>query len=225
MRRMILTLLGLGLIAPSGLRAQESARERARQTLSPELYSDLSSLAEGMAASGIPEEPIFSKALEGAAKRVPMDRLLPAVRAYADRLGQARSALGPNANAPLLIAGADALQRGVAPDALRSLPSDRPRSPMALLVLADLLESGVPVDRALQVLREAMTQRTRDDRILDISARVRRLIREGLTPQEAMDRVHRALARDRASNVGPPVPPGSQPTTRDRLLDRVRTGN
>ena len=95
---------------------------------------------------------------------------------------------------------------------------------MALLVLADLLESGVPTDRALQILREAMAQRAMDDRILDISARVRRLIRQGIAPQDAVDRVRRALARDRAGNVGPPVPPGSDATVRDRLR-RLGGGN
>ena len=79
---------------------------------------------------------------------------------------------------------------------------------MAVLVLAELLESGVPTDRALAILRQAMEQRTQDTRMLDIAARVRRLIRDGVPPHEAVDRVRRALQRDRAG-VGPPVPPGS----------------
>ena len=225
MRRAALTLLTVTMLTAPGLGAQESARDRAQRTLSPEIFRDLTAFAEDMEASGIPDEPLFIKALEGMAKRVPPDRLLPAVRAYAGRLGDARVALGPDAGVPLLVAGADALQRGVSRDALQSLPRDRPRSPMAVLVLTDLLESGVPTDRALAILREAMAQRTRDDRILDISARVRRLIRDGVAPQDAVDRVRRALARDRAGNVGPPVPPGSEPVTTDRLSDRRRTRN
>ena len=50
--------------------------------------------------------------------------------------------------ASLLVAGADALQRGVPSDALRSLDSEAGRSPMAVLVLAELHETGVPTDRA-----------------------------------------------------------------------------
>ena len=86
---------------------------------------------------------------------------------------------------------------------------------MAVMVLADLLESGVPTDRALEILREVMNQRAQDDRVLDISARVRRLIRQGLTPQDALDRVRGNLQRAREGSIGPPVPPGSVPDIRD----------
>jgi hypothetical protein len=208
-----------------GLDAQETARDRAQRALPPDVFRDLSALAEEVSASGIPGEPLYVKALEGTAKRVPPDRLLPAVRAYAGRLGEARRAFGVGANTPLLIAGADALQRGVPSETLREFPADRPRSPMAVMVLADLLESGVPTDRALAILREVMTQRARDDRMLDISARVRRLIRQGLTPQEAIDRVRRNLQRARDGSLGPPVPPGSEPVIRDRLRDRIDVPN
>ena len=223
MRRTAVTLITLLALTLGGLEAQESARARAQRTLPPEIFENLTLLADGLSAAGVPDEPLFNKALEGMAKRVPADRLLPAVRAYAGRLGAARSALGPTAGIPLLVAGADALQRGVSADALRSLPADRLRSPMAVLVLAELLESGVPTDRALAILRQAMEHRTQDARMLDIAARVRRLIRDGVPPHEAVDRVRRALQRDRAG-VGPPVPPGSEPTTTDRLRRRPSGG-
>jgi hypothetical protein len=207
----------------AGASAQETARARAERALPADVFEGLTVLAADMSAAGIPEEPLFNKALEGMAKRVPPDRLLPAVRSYAVRLGDARTALGPNAGVPLLVAGADALQRGVSPEALRSIPSDRPRSPVALLVLAELVESGVPPDRAIAILRQAMEQRTQDAGMLDIASRVRRLIRQGVPPQEAIDRVRRALQRDRG-RVGPPVPPGSEPTTSDRLRRRRAGG-
>jgi hypothetical protein len=192
--------------------------------MSPEMFRDLSALADEMATSGIPADPLYVKALEGTAKRVPPDRLLPAVRAYAGRLGEARLAFGVDATTPLLVAGADALQRGVSPDALRGLPADRARSPMAVMVLADLLESGVPTDRALAILRDLMRDRAGDDRVLDISARVRRLIRQGLTPQEALDRVRTNLQRARDGSSGPPVPPGSEPVIRDRVRNQLDRG-
>jgi len=217
MRRTIFFLVVASCMGANGLFAQETARERAQQALPPAVFRDLSTLADQMRTDGIPDEPLFVKALEGQAKRVPADRLLPAVRAYAGRLGEARQAFGVEATTPLLVAGADALQRGVPPEALRALPADRPRSPMAVVVLADLLESGVPADRALELLRDAMTQRARDDRMLDISARVRRLIRQGMTPQDAIDRVRRNLLRARDGVIGPPVPPGSEPVIRDRV--------
>lgn len=211
-----------GVVAPlSAQVVQESARTRAERTLPADVYRDISALAAEMAASGVPDEPLFNKALEGAAKRVPPARLLPAVRAYAGRLGQARGALGPQASVPLLVAGADAIQRGVPAEAIRSLPTDRPRSPVALLVLAELLESGVPADRALAILRQSMDQRMQDARMLDIPARVRRMIRDGVPPREAIDRVRRAIQRDRGGLIGPGLPSGDRPLA-DRRLRRIR---
>lgn len=215
-RRILVSTLVSGLVAAGGIDAQESARVRARQTLPPDVYRDIVELAEELRPQGVPAEPLFSKALEGMAKRVPPDRLMPAVRSYAGRLGQARGALGGGAPIPLVIAGADAIQRGVPPEVLGSLPADRPRSPVAVLVLAELLESGVPRDRAIDLMRQAMEQRTRDERMLRIPARLRRMIRDGVPPGEAIDRIRRQMQRDRGGSVGPVLPPG------DRPIDRLR---
>jgi hypothetical protein len=223
MRRLTLLVALATCLSAAGLTAQETARSRAQRALPADVFRDLSTLADELTVSGIPDEPLYVKALEGTAKRVPPALLIPAVRAYAGRLGEARRAFGVEATTPLLVAGADALQRGVSPETLRGLPNDRPRSPMAVVVLADLLESGVPADRALEILREVVRDRTRDEGVLDISVRVRRLIRQGMTPQDAIDQVRRNLGRVR-DGVGPPIPPGSEPTIRDRISDRRDPG-
>ena len=123
-------------------------------------------------------------------------------------MAKKKSSRKPLTGRVALVAGADALQRGVTPRALRDLPRDRPRTPMALLVLAELVESGVPADRALDIVRDAMAER-RGQRMLDASARVRMLIRQGVPPRDAVERV-RAMLRD-AGGVGPALPPGSEP--------------
>ncbi len=213
--------LSFGVTA--GAAAQDAAQARAQSALPPEVYRGLSTLATELASDGIPSGPLYAKALEGMAKGVPMDMLLPAVRSYGGRLGQARGALGPGATTPLLVAAVDAMQRGVPADALSRLPNDRPRSPVAILVLADLIEDGVPHDRAIQVLRQSMDQRLQDDRMLRIPARVRRLIRDGVPPHEAIERVRRALRRDRGGHFGPAIPLGDQSIAdRQLLYDRLR---
>ncbi len=228
MKAIILAFGMVSLVGAGPVGAQETARDRARETLPPQVFQEVEALAAGARRDGIPEEPLFNKALEGAAKHVPPERLLPAVVAYASRLGEARGAFGQASTEPLLIAGADALQRGVRLETLRALGQDPGEggaggpggvgpSPMAVLVLADLVESGVPADRALGVLREAMRMRVRDQEMLGISARVRQLLRQGQSPQEAADQVRRALQQGRGSGgMGPPVPPGSEPVTRGR---------
>ncbi len=201
--------------------AQETARDRARETLPPEVFQQVEALAAEAARDGIPVEPLFNKALEGTAKRVPPDRMLPAVARYAGQLRQAREAFGPTGSRLLLIAGADALQRGVQLQLLRRMgrpeENEPTPSPVAVLVLADLVEAGVPGDRALDVLREAMRMRTREQEMLGISARVRQLMRQGQSAQDAAEQVRRALQRGRGGGgVAPPVPPGSEPSTRAR---------
>jgi hypothetical protein len=221
MRRSILfltLLLGLG---QGLLGAQESARERARAALPVAVFEEINTLAVQAEREGIPSDPLFNKALEGMAKHVPEAQLLPAVNRYALRLREARGAFGAGASGPLVVAGADALQRGVGAETLRGLGGaergGQGPSPMAVLVLADLVEAGVPADRALGVLHEAMRMRTREQEMLGISGQVRRLMRQGQSPQEAADHVRRALQRGRGGGgVGPPVPPGSEPMTRER---------
>jgi len=210
----ILWLAGAGSIA-----AQTTVQQRARAVLPPPVFQGVQSLASAAGKEGIPSDPLFSKALEGMAKRVPPDRLLTAVRGYADRLRQAHAAFGAGSPAPLLVAGADALQRGVGWDALHKLGESGSHSPMAVLVLADLMETGVPADRALAVLHEAMRMRMRDNMMLDIPERVRRFMREGTSPADAAERVRWGMEHGMwraGGGVGPAVPPGSEPMGRRR---------
>lgn len=231
MRPWILALAVVMGSSPGGLGAQETVRDRAREALPPEVFRGVESLAAEAAREGIPQDPIFNKALEGVAKRVPADRLLPAVTAYAGRLRESMSAFGAGAPGPLVVAGADALQRGVEADLLRRLAQEggeggeaggwgqgQGPSPVAVLVLADLVEAGVPAERALEVLQEAVRARTRDQQMLGIPGRVRQLMRQGQSANEAAEQVRRALQRGRGGGggVGPPVPPGSEPLTEAR---------
>jgi hypothetical protein len=212
--------------------AQESSRERAQTVLPAPVFASLDALAVELADEGIPSDPVFNKALEGMAKRVPAERIFPVVTRYAGQLRQAQSAFQGSSNGPLLVAGADAIQRGVTVEDLRALHgggqgqgAGPQASPMAVLVFADLVEAGVPAERALGVLQEAMRMRTQEGEMLGISARVRQLMRQGQSPQEAAEQVRRSLQRGRGGGgVGPPVPPGSEPATKGRRNGRGNGG-
>ena len=221
MRRLILYLVGSLVILTGPVGAQESPRERARAALPSGLFEEIDALATRAESDGVPSDPLFNKALEGLAKRVPPDQLLPAVNRYAVRLREAHGAFGEFATGPLTVAGADALQRGVGADALRRLGRGEGGgpgpSPVAVLVLADLVEDGVPAERALDVLQEALRRRAREQEMLGIPAQVRQLMRQGQSPQDAAEQVRRTLQRGRGGGgVGPPVPPGSEPVTPGR---------
>ncbi|MBT8397558.1 MAG: hypothetical protein HKO65_13585 [Gemmatimonadetes bacterium] len=220
MKHRILAVAILLAVGGGPLSAQEGVRERARENLPTQVFESIDALATEVGREGIPAEPLFNKALEGLAKRVPSDRLLPAVTRYAGQLRMAREAFGGLGSGPLYVAGADALQRGVEPELLSRLgqrEGDSPgASPMAVLVLADLVEAGVPADRALGMVREALRMRTGEQQMLGMTARVRQLMRQGQSPQDAAEQVRRSLQRGRGGGVGPPVPPGSEPSTKGR---------
>jgi hypothetical protein len=218
MRRAIFGLAAT-LVLASSAQAQtqtSDARARAQAALPPDVFVQVDQVATRAAQSGLPVEPIWDKALEGAAKPVSPARIPPVVSEYAARLAAAQTALGVPQPADALVAAADALRRGVPASALGQLGEPRPRA-TALVVLADLVETGVPVDRALDVVREALARRAPDDDMLALNARVRAAMRQGESAAAAAERVRRGIrdgrpgatpTRDRA---GPPAPPGSQP--------------
>ena len=217
----VLALIGFMAVSAGPLWAQETARSRAREILPAQVFERVDALATEGLQEGIPSEPLYNKALEGMAKRVPPDNLIPAITRYAGQLRLARGAFGNAGSGPLLVAGADALQRGVQVETLRQLGQGEGEgpapSPVAVLVLADLVEAGVPAERALGVLREAMRMRTHEQQMLGISGRVRQLMRQGQSPQDAAEQVRRSIQRGRGGGgVGPPVPPGSEPSTPGR---------
>ncbi|MDP2957726.1 MAG: hypothetical protein Q8N53_14970 [Longimicrobiales bacterium] len=224
MRRQTLVLSTVLLALPCGATAQEAARGRAQQVLPAAVFQQVDALARDAVAAGIPDDILFNKALEGMAKRVPQDRLVPAVQAYAGRLREAQAAFGGGQDAPMLVAGADALQRGVRAEALRGLHQSEGHSPMAVLVLAELVETGVPEERALDLVREGLAQRMHDQEMLDMSARVRGMMRQGQSAQDATEQMRRMLQRRGGGGMSPPVPPGSEPMTNERLRGMGRPG-
>ena len=201
-------------LLPASLAAQSTARERAREVLAPDALSAVEALAADAEREGLPAEPLFAKALEGAAKGVPPERLLPALNAYAVRLRNARDVFGGRVDAPLLVAGVDALTRGVPAGTLRGLQPGE-RRPVTLVVLGDLVESGIPADDALSVVREALRRRSGDDALLEIPAAARRLLRERGNADAALEVLRRRI-REGGVRLGPPAPPGSEPVDRTR---------
>ncbi|NNF26757.1 MAG: hypothetical protein HKN73_06040 [Gemmatimonadetes bacterium] len=208
------------LMLPAPVVAQDAA-QRVREAFPPQVAERIEAIARSAAAEGAPPGPLYHKALEGAAKRVPPGRIIPAVDAYANRLVTARKALGTT-RAPLIVAGADAISRGVSPELLAQMADEGVRrGPRSVLILADLVERGVPTDRALEVVREALRTRQAEADMAAISGTVERMIRNGDAPGDVARRlvqhmrrglrirqmrdVPRNMVRDRP---GPPVAPG-----------------
>ena len=206
---------------------------RLREVYSPEAAAQIEAVVQEAGRNGIPMAPLYDKALEGAAKRVPAARVMPALREYSGRMQRAQGLLGGAPRAAWVVAGADALRRGVAGDALTSIGREAgDRTPMALVVMGDLMEAGVPSGRAMEVMNEALVRTTGEDGLLDVPTALRRLVREGALAPDAARQVLRAMRdgvplrrvrhdrrpprSDRRPNARP-VPQGSDPK-------RVRPG-
>ncbi len=201
---------------------------RLREAYSPEAAAQIEALVAEAGRNGVPAAPLYDKALEGAAKRVPAARVMPALREYSGRMQRAQGLLGGAPRTAWVVAGADALRRGVAGDALTSIGRDAgDRTPMALVVMGDLMEAGVPAGRAMEVMQEALVRTTGEAGLLDVPTALRRLVREGALAPDAARQVLRAMRdgvplrrvrRDRRpprSDRRPParpVPQGSDPT-------------
>ncbi|HEX7052027.1 MAG TPA: hypothetical protein VF188_17595 [Longimicrobiales bacterium] len=206
--------------------------ERARAVLPEAAARALERVLDSARDQGLPTEPLVDKALEGAAKRVPPDRVISVVQELAAQLGRARSLL-PDAEATPadITAVADALRRGVPEDAVRSLHAaigDGEPVALAVHTLADLLERGVPVQTAVDVLAAWRGHGARPEELRGLPAAVERLIREGVLPDQAAAAVASAVRAGnglgkawppdavppgaaRSSPARPPIPPGAGP--------------
>jgi hypothetical protein len=219
------TALFLLFALPNVLAAQDVRLERIRQAYSPEAAAQIENIVTEAEAAGVPVEPLLDKALEGAAKGVPAARVVAAVASYSQRLAESRALVGPGYDAASVVAGADALRRGVTPGTVQSLAGANPEDlAVPLVVLGDLVDAGVPVDQAFAVVQEALTKGHGPEEMLAIPGTVRRLMRQGQSASDAAGSVGNAIGRGRFGEMlgppgqagasppkGPPVPPGSGP--------------
>ena len=227
--KMVTTLALLALVAGGSggdVFGQDQA-QRVRDTYSPEAAAEIQALVDEAARSGIPTTPLYDKALEGAAKRVPAARVMPALREYSGRMQRAQGFLGGTREVAWVVAGADALRRGVESDALTTIGREAgERTPMALVVIGDLVEAGVPAGRAMEVMQEALARTSGEDGLLEVPTTLRRLVREGALARDAAGDVlramrdgvslrqvrHRVPGRSDSRPQARPIPQGSDPT-------------
>ena len=111
---------------------------------------EVQAVVDAAARSGVPTEPIVSKALEGAAKGAPAEAVVGAVRALAGQLRLAQDVLGIEASEPEIVAAAALIRRGVSAPALRTLHAVRPHGQLTVpfVSMGDLITAGMPPDSA-----------------------------------------------------------------------------
>ncbi len=184
-------ILALFLFAGGGVGlAQEFDRPpRLEQRLERSTVERLRSIAERAKRAGVPPELLRRKVNEGVSKGVTGTRLERAIAEYAERLTAARRLAGPRAPAPVLAAAAEALERGVPADRVRRFLTVHPnpvRAVVGLRVFADLRDIGVPDGPAMRGVGAALDRGLRGERLLALSAAVRRRVAAGEDPTAAL---------------------------------------
>lgn len=171
-------------------------------------------------ARSLPTEPLVQKALQGAAKRAPSERVLAAVRELLGELTIARSALGARSTEAELVAGAGALHAGIPAEALARIRELRGGQSVTVAAgtLADLVARGVPVDGAISAVTALVERRAGDADVIAFSNQVGRDIAAGAPPAVA------ARVRSRAPGARPATVPGRPDNATSRGRGRRPSG-
>lgn len=177
--------------AAGDVAAQE--RDRAAPALESRLSSGtverLRAITRRAEQGGVPPELLRRKVNEGVSKGVAGERLERAIEDYAERLVAARRLAGPDASSDLLVAAAEAAERGVPAGRIRSFLSANPnpvRAVVGLRTVAELHELGVPPAEATRGVNAALDRGLRGERLLAVSAAVRRRVSAGEDPTAAL---------------------------------------
>ena len=211
--RLALTLVVATALA-GGLHAQD-VQARLDGRVSPQVQRAVRSIAADAAAHGLPVDPLLQKAVEGAAKGVPGDRVIAAVRSLAGRLAEAMAAVrdagiaAPSGD--VVEGGADALNAGISTSQVAELVrvSQPPQDPaITLRVAATLAALGVPATQALQLVEGMITAGRSASDLLGLPGQVQAGVARGSTPAQAAAGLARAGGGTPPGRTDGWVPPG-----------------
>jgi hypothetical protein len=187
-------------VAAVGLIATQAATQQRQDTrlvsrLEPRAQALIIPIVDSAARSGLPVEPLISKALEGQGKRAEPARIAAVLRSYANDLRAAQSALGPLSSEDEITAGAAALRAGVPIRELIRIRSARTgtRIASALTVLGGMLSRSVPADTASALVYALVRVGATDQQISDVGKDIEVDILAGRAPATVASVRARAL--------------------------------
>lgn len=228
----------VGVSSPAPAHAQEHDgpaidSEQLQDRLSPGTIERLKRIADRARRNGVPPQLIRQKVMEGVSKGVRGARLERAIEEYALRLVSARKTLGAGARPEVLDAAAQAAEHGVPPNRIREFAAanrDPHRAVVGLRVVSELRDAGVPTDPAVRAVQSALDRGVNGERLFALSAAVRRRMRQGESPRDALRAiagasragVRNAPNRDRPRAAPNRDRPRVQPRNRPRVKPRDR---
>src|SRR5205823_1067328 len=150
---------------------------------------------------------LLQRALEGGRRGVDGARVVSVVKALADRMRNARAALGASASDAEIVAGAGALYLGIDRGVLDRLRRERAGHEVALplIIMADIIGRGVPRDTASRIILSLNEARITDADYMMLRQSILLDIGSGASPTTAaVTRAHGILL------VHPAVKPPEQ---------------
>ena len=212
------------LAAPAVLAAQGVGVEGRLEArgVPAQLAHQVAAIAADAVSRGVPDGPLADKAIEGWAKQVPADRILTAVRRFADQMSSARDAVrGAGIDAPsgaVIAAAAEAMRGGMRAEQVRSVVQAAAAAEIAapgLSVAAALSAQGLGGDQAVKIVVGAMRSHESMAALLDLPSVARAMHDQGMSPGDIEHRMlgggdgdgqggnHAGDHGDRPANVPP----------------------
>ena len=198
-------LLGLTAFTAPELVAQADVSARLQGRVPPAVAAAVSALIDTARARGLPGTPLVDKALEGAVKGVPADRILPAVHAVLDQLDASAGALRAAGDATpsdaAIEAGGFAIAAGLTVSDVAAIAGAADRqhpTAVALQVAGALAALGVPRPETVGLVRaEIQSGRPLGD-LVSLPGQVQAAMAGGALPAAAAQGLQRAAAAHQA---------------------------
>ena len=189
---------------------QQAIADRLTGRVPPDIAALATELGTDAARRGLPIDPIIQKAIEGSAKRVPVERVGAAMRLVVTQLDAAAGGLREgnaalSADTVAIAAGAFALTAGLSGRDIATLARSRSAPAeviVGLRVAGTLVALGVPASEAVTLVTETLQAGRPAGELLALPGRVQAEVAKGQTPAQAASGLARAAAAQ--SRRGPP---------------------
>ena len=200
-----LMLLGLTAFAAPGLVAQEDVSARLQGRVPPAVAAAVSALIDSARARGLPGTPLVDKALEGAVKGVPAERIVPAVRTVLDQLNASANALHEagvaNPSDQAVEAGAFAIAAGMTVSdvaAIAGTANQGHPAAVALQVAGALAALGVPRPETVGLVQAEIQSGAPVSELTSLPGQVQAAMAGGASAAAAATGLERAAAAHQA---------------------------
>jgi hypothetical protein len=201
-----LAAAALLLVAPA-LAAQGTSDARLASRLDKPTFASVTAIIDSARRAKLPTDPLYDKALEGAAKGSDGVKIVAAVRGLSGRMVLARRSLGPSATPNEIKAASTAIEAGVSSSALARLKAASGKRPitMPLAVLTDLIGRDVPIATASNLVVQLARAGVKDPELALFQRNVRGDIDRGADPSAAAQtRARGLLLRGTGTGSGKP---------------------